>query len=164
MIRALGDLNGIAQARYNSALSRISSAAAGKLYVPVDPALVGYSQFKHVAGVAAAKGQSGVNISKISILNTLIERLSSLKQQTAPDTSQLSEHQIDALIDDYQTRIKNIVRKASEKNIKIGCFADTAERGRELCDMGISFIGYSCDTAIFYEAAKHDIAIFRGQE
>ncbi|MGP1601556.1 hypothetical protein [Treponema sp.] len=110
MIRALGDLNGIAQARYNSAaLSRISSAAAGKLYVPVDPALVGYSQFKHVAGVAAAKGQSGVNISKISILNTLIERLSSLKQQTAPDTSQLSDHQIDALIDDYQTRIKNIV-------------------------------------------------------
>ncbi len=62
------------------------------------------------------------------------------------------------------SRIKNIVRKASEKNIKIGCFADTAERGRELCDMGISFIGYSCDTAIFYEAAKHDIAIFRGQE
>ena len=110
MIRALGDLNGIAQARYNSAaLSRISSAAAGKLYVPVDPALVGYSQFKNVAGVAAAKGQSGVNISKISILNTLIERLSSLKQQTAPDTSQLSDHQIDALIDDYQTRIKNIV-------------------------------------------------------
>ena len=110
MIRALGDLNGIAQARYNSAaLSRISSADAGKLYVPVDPALVGYSQFKHVAGVAAAKGQSGVNISKISILNTLIERLSSLKQQTAPDTSQLSDHQIDALIDDYQTRIKNIV-------------------------------------------------------
>lgn len=110
MIRALGDLNGIAQARYNSAaLSRISSAAAGKLYVPVDPALVGYSQFKHVAGVAAAKGQSGVNISKISILNTLIERLSSLKQQTAPDTSQLSDRQIDALIDDYQTRIKNIV-------------------------------------------------------
>lgn len=110
MIRALGDLNGIAQARYNSAaLSRISCAAAGKLYVPVDPALVGYSQFKHVAGVAAAKGQSGVNISKISILNTLIERLSSLKQQTAPDTSQLSDHQIDALIDDYQTRIKNIV-------------------------------------------------------
>lgn len=110
MIRALGDLNGIAQARYNSAaLSRISSAAAGKLHVPVDPALVGYSQFKHVAGVAAAKGQSGVNISKISILNTLIERLSSLKQQTAPDTSQLSDRQIDALIDDYQTRIKNIV-------------------------------------------------------
>ena len=110
MIRALGDLNGIAQARYNSAaLSRISSAAAGKLYVPVDPALVGYSQFKHVAGVAAAKGQSGVNISKISILNTLIERLSSLKQQAVSDTSQLSDRQIDALIDDYQTRIKNIV-------------------------------------------------------
>lgn len=110
MIRALGDLNGIAQARYNSAaLSRISSAAAGKLHVPVDPALVGYSQFKHVAGVAAAEGQSGVNISKISVLNTLIERLSSLKRQTAPDTSQLSDRQIDALIDDYQTRIKNIV-------------------------------------------------------
>lgn len=110
MIRALGDLSGIAQARYNSAaLSRISSAAAGKLHVPVDPALVGYSQFKHVAGVAAAKGQSGVNISKISILNTLIERLSSLKQQAVSDTSQLSDRQIDALIDDYQTRIKNIV-------------------------------------------------------
>ncbi|WP_428769703.1 hypothetical protein V1L52_11225 [Treponema sp. HNW] len=123
MLRALGDLNGIAQARYNAAaLSRISSAAAGKLHVPVDPALVGYSQFKHVAGVAAAEGQPGVNISKISILNTLIERLSGLKQlpQNHADGSRLSDRQIDALIDDYQTRIKNIVSIAKSNPYVLG--------------------------------------------
>ena len=84
MISTLGDLNGIAQSRYSFAAVSSVSSAAGKLYVPVAPALVGYSQFKHVAGVAAGKGQSGVNISKISILNALIERLAGIKKGSPP--------------------------------------------------------------------------------
>ena len=112
MIRALGNLNGIAQARCCLAgSSRVPSGALGKLYVPVAPALVGYSQFKHVAGVAAEKGQYGVNITKISILNTLIERLTGMKkaQTPAPDTSRMSDRQLDALIEDYQSRIKSTI-------------------------------------------------------
>ncbi|MGI5174590.1 hypothetical protein H0R92_13445 [Treponema sp. OMZ 840] len=123
MLSALGNLHGIAQTRYNAAaLSRISSAAAGKLHVPVAPSLVGYTQFKHVAGVAAADGQRGVNISKISILNTLIERLTSIKKavEVHTDTAQLSDAQIDALIETYQNRIQNIVNTAKSNPYALG--------------------------------------------
>lgn len=122
MISTLGDLNGIAQSRYSFAAVSSVSSAAGKLYVPVAPALVGYSQFKHVAGVAAGKGQSGVNISKISILNALIERLAGIKKGSAPaaDTSQLTDIQIDNLIRDYQSRIQNIVGIAKSNPYVLG--------------------------------------------
>ena len=56
--------------------------------------------------------------------------------------------------------IKEIIAKASAKGVKIGCFADTVEGGKKWRDLGAKFIGYACDTYIFMQAAKADVAAF----
>ena len=56
--------------------------------------------------------------------------------------------------------IKEIIAKASAKGVKIGCFADTVEGGKKWRDLGVKFIGYACDTYIFMQAAKADVAAF----
>lgn len=83
---------------------------AGKLYVPVSSSALIYSHFDHVSGVKAKNGQNGISISKIRILNTLIDHLSSLQSKPTFDSKKLiSSENIDSLIENYQTQIKQIV-------------------------------------------------------
>ena len=93
--------------------SAYSAQTASKLYVPVNKSSLLYSHFDHVSGVAAKKGQNGISISKIRILNTLIEHLSSIKNDVNLKTKPSSPDQIDSLIKTYQEQIKQTV-KASE--------------------------------------------------
>ncbi len=88
-----------------------SSGASGKLFVPVNPSSVIYAQFDHISGIAASEGQQGVSVSKIQILNTLIENLSRIKSNpNTPKTLQVSEEQADALIKNYQQQIAQAVQ------------------------------------------------------
>lgn len=89
-----------------------SSGACGKLFVPVSPSAVIYAQFNHISGIAAPKGQSGVSISKIQILNAMIENLSRIKgvQNTPKKTVHITEAQADALIQNYQKQIAQSVQ------------------------------------------------------
>jgi hypothetical protein len=51
----------------------------------------------------------GVNISRLKILNTLIDQLERMKGQSATELGTLTEHdenRINALIDQYQKQIK----------------------------------------------------------
>lgn len=92
-----------------------SGGVSGKLYVPVNPANVIYAQFDHISGVAAKKGQHGVSITKIQILNTLIENLTKIKTQSSSSEYQqmhLSDEQVDVLIKNYQQQIKQAVTQA----------------------------------------------------
>ena len=92
-----------------------AGGASGKLYVPVNPANVIYAQFDHISGVAAKKGQHGVSITKIQILNTLIENLAKIKTQSSSSEYQqmhLSDEQVDVLIKNYQQQIKQAVTQA----------------------------------------------------
>ena len=91
-----------------------SSGASGKLFVPVQPSAVIYAQFNHISGIAAGKGQSGVSISKIQILNSLIENLSRIKgAQNSPKKSvEISPEQADVLIQKYQKQIAQSVQAA----------------------------------------------------
>ena len=92
-----------------------SGGASGKLYVPVNPANVIYAQFDHISGVAAKKGQHGVSITKIQILNTLIENLAKIKTQSSSSEYQqmhLSDEKVDVLIKNYQQQIKQAVTQA----------------------------------------------------
>lgn len=94
-----------------------SSLGTGKIYVPVKPSEVVYSQFEHVSGVAANKGQtSGVPISKINILNTLIDQLVQFKKdKTTPQIpTDLSDTQVDTLIKDYQNQIHTALSVAQQ--------------------------------------------------
>ena len=90
-----------------------SSGASGKLYVPVNPNAVIYAQFNHISGVPAHKGQNGVSISKIQILNTLIDNLSRIKSTSLPKhDSVMSDGQAEALIKNYQAQIQNATQAA----------------------------------------------------
>lgn len=87
----------------------ISASSDGRMSLPVAPGQVIYSHFKHISGTPAPEGTSGVNISKLQILNTLIEQLQRLKNQPVADMGFLNENdneRIDALIEQYQQQIK----------------------------------------------------------
>ena len=86
-----------------------SSGAAGKLYVPVSKSALLYSHFDHVSGVAARSGQEGVSISKIRILNSLIDRLSAIKNQPKESITDISDDQAQVLIEQYQKQIQQTV-------------------------------------------------------
>ena len=87
----------------------ISASQSGKMSMPVSRANVIYSHFKHVSGFAAPKGVRGVSITKIKVLDVLIEQLSRLKHREAAPPGQgetYSEDRIDALIEQYENQIR----------------------------------------------------------
>ena len=85
------------------ALTAINS---GRMSLPVSPGSYIYSQFKHVSGTLAPEGTQGVAISKLKILDVLIEQMSQMKKQPDIDVQALSDGQIDALISQYEGQIK----------------------------------------------------------
>lgn len=90
-----------------------NSSVGSKLYVPVSSSSLLYSHFDHVQGFAARNGQNGVSISKLRILNTLIDHLSSIKSgSTKPNLKSTSPEEIDNLIKNYQTEISQAVKAA----------------------------------------------------
>ena len=89
------------------------SSAAGKLYVPVSRSALLYSHFDHVSGVAAGSGQQGVSISKIRILNSLIDRMSAIKNQPKESVTDISDDQAQALIEQYQKQLQQTVAQQS---------------------------------------------------
>ncbi|MCL2720638.1 MAG: hypothetical protein FWD47_04790 [Treponema sp.] len=87
----------------------INASSSGRASLPVAPGLVIYSHFKHVSGTPAPEGTQGVNISKLKILDTLIEQLSKVKNQSAADFGNLEgtdENRINALIEQYQKQLR----------------------------------------------------------
>ena len=93
----------------------ISAAAGGRMSIPVAPSQMIYSHFKHISGTPAPEGTTGVNISKLKILNTLIDHLQKMKNQPTIDTGALNEKdekKINMLIEQYQQQIK-VVQSSS---------------------------------------------------
>ncbi|MDR2049190.1 MAG: hypothetical protein LBP69_07020 [Treponema sp.] len=86
----------------------ITAARAGKMSLPVSSSNYIYSHFKHVSGIPAPEGSRGVTITKLKILDVLIDQLSQIKKQPAPDVSGISpsSERIDALISQYEGQIK----------------------------------------------------------
>lgn len=85
-----------------------SGVGSGKLYVNVEPKMVLYTQYKHISGVAAQNVENRVSVSKIQILNSLIERLSKLRNQN-PNIDlpgDLDEDHIDMVIEDLQNQVE----------------------------------------------------------
>ncbi len=96
-----------------SALPRIS--AGGRAYMPVNSNQMIYAHFKYVTGVPAGEDQTGATIDKLSILNSLIDRLVDAKQTAMAEAKatkevlkqgDVSEAQIDRLVQYYLSEIK----------------------------------------------------------
>lgn len=87
---------------------------SGKIYVQVKPNQVVYSQFEHVSGYASKDSDNGISISKINILNTLIDQLVKLQNNTTKQKlpTDLTDSQVDAIIKDYQDKIKTALNVA----------------------------------------------------
>jgi hypothetical protein len=87
-----------------------ASSHGSRATVPVAPANFIYAQFKHVSGVPAPKGTNGIAVTKIKILDTLIEHLSQARRNTALkpefDSTKLSDKQIDFFIQKLQADIE----------------------------------------------------------
>lgn len=92
----------------------IVAGGSGKLYVPVKPANLIYSHFDHVSGVAAKGNQAGVSVSKIQILNSLLNQLISMKSKPKLDVKveEMSDSQLDAMIQSTQTKIQTNIQVA----------------------------------------------------
>ncbi|MDR1307521.1 MAG: hypothetical protein LBK74_08110 [Treponema sp.] len=94
-----------------SALSGIGYAlrASGgdRMSLPVSPASYIYSHFRHVSGIPAPEGTRGVAITRLKILDVLIEQLGQMKKQAdfKLDTA-FSDDQINSLIEKYEGQIK----------------------------------------------------------
>jgi hypothetical protein len=76
----------------------------------VSPALYIYSHFRHVSGVPAPEGTRGVAISKLKILDSLIEQLNRFKKQgkIEPGFGEESEEQLDILIGQYEQQLRQL--------------------------------------------------------
>jgi hypothetical protein len=84
----------------------LTVSRSNKMSLPVSPTSYIYSHFKHVSGVPAPEGTQGVAVSRLKVLDVLIEQLSQMKKRPdfAPD--RISDEQIDALITKYEGQIK----------------------------------------------------------
>lgn len=92
-----------------STYNNVFSTSSGSLRVPVKNSYALYTQFEHVKGTPAEKGERGVSVSKIRLLNTLIDQLVTMKKDT-PSDDQIVEAdglQLDSMIYTYQRQIKN---------------------------------------------------------
>lgn len=109
---------------YNSVINSIGS----KVQVPVNPQYVVYSQLEHISGIAAEQNQRGVNLSKLQILNILIDQLSTVKSQNkayAPNEQLESkdEARIDSLIQNYQNQLQTALKLAETNPFMPGAAA-----------------------------------------
>jgi hypothetical protein len=86
----------------------ISASNSGRMSLPVSPSSYIYSHFEHVSGVPAPEGTRGVAITKLKILDVLIEQLGQMKKQpqVERDSFAPSDERIDALISQYEGQIK----------------------------------------------------------
>ena len=93
----------------------VFSSSSGKLYVPVKPSVAVYSQFTHVKGTPAEKGEKGVPVNRLRILNTLIDQLVSMKKNAVSksEAESMGAAEQDALIASYQKQIHAAVESAS---------------------------------------------------
>jgi hypothetical protein len=77
--------------------------------LPVSPSAYIYSHFRHVSGIPAPEGVQGVTITKLKILDALIEQLTRMKKQPEPSwgaAGETSEERINALIEQYENQIR----------------------------------------------------------
>jgi len=89
----------------------ISASQNGRMSLPVSESYYIYSHFKHVSGVPAPDGVQGVNINRLKIIDTLIERLTQIKGQPEPllNADVLNdEERVNAMIETLQDQVRTI--------------------------------------------------------
>ncbi|MHB9292058.1 hypothetical protein Holit_01146 [Hollandina sp. SP2] len=81
-----------------------------KMSLPVAPLEYIYAQFEHVSGIQAPEGMQRVPLTKLKILDCLIEQLSEMKNKKEPLQGPLTDAHIDVLIEQYEQQIYQSVK------------------------------------------------------
>ena len=84
--------------------------STGRIMLPQNGGL--YSRFKHVQGVPAQTPHGGYSVSKLQMIDLLVERLVQLKGQSAASLSRGNEARPDALISRYAAQLAQSLRAA----------------------------------------------------
>jgi hypothetical protein len=97
--------------RYSNLFAVNSSGAGGKLFIPMQPSLAVHAQFNHVSGIPSPTAQ-GVSVSKVKILDTLIDQLITLKNKPETGQQSLDTGNIDVLINQMQDKLSLALSQA----------------------------------------------------
>jgi hypothetical protein len=93
-----------------SGLGARESINGSKAVIEVPPSVVMYAQFQHVTGVAAADGVSGASLVKLRLLDSLIEQLQRMKQDSVNlnmlEPAAGAESRLDVLIGQLKQRLE----------------------------------------------------------
>ena len=79
-----------------------------KMSLPVNPASLVYSHFEHVSGIPASKGDEGISISKLNLLDVLINKVNEIKTTNyLPNTaSAISENSFEGIVENFNNQIR----------------------------------------------------------
>ena len=99
--------------------------APGKIALPQNGGL--YSRFKHVQGVPALSSGGGYSVSKLQMIDLLVERLVQLKRHSVTTLSRGDGADQDGLISRYAGELAQSLRTA--ENISPSVTAGIAEPG-----------------------------------
>ena len=101
---AAGQISSLQITRFNGSGHRMS--------VPVRPSQTVFAQFRHISGTPASSGQSTIPLSRIQLLNSLIDNLQRVKQNPdyRPDGINGSPGRTDALIQQYASELHQAMK------------------------------------------------------
>jgi hypothetical protein len=97
-----------------SGIGALNTAAGGRIALPVEPSSLLYSHFKNVSGVPAPEGSNGITISKLNILDVLIEQMNQIKQKPEPVPVINSEDRMAAMVEAKIDSIRAQILEAKE--------------------------------------------------
>ena len=83
----------------------LSAASQGRIAMPVDPSSLIYSYLKNISGIPAPEGSDGIDISRLNILDALIELMRQIRETPEFVTEELPVYMQDAMIGTFQARI-----------------------------------------------------------
>ena len=93
-----------------------SASSGARTYLPVNANQYVYSQFKYVAGIPVQDG-SGVSLTKLKILNTIIDQLLTTQKSAGAKilpSKEMSDEEISSMAEEYQKELIKELERASE--------------------------------------------------
>ncbi|MCK5735675.1 MAG: hypothetical protein KAH21_04310 [Spirochaetaceae bacterium] len=88
------------------------SRTGHRMTVPVKPSQTVFAQYRNISGTPASSGQSTVSLSKVQLLNSLINNLEKMKHSPGynSETSKTSPERADALIQQYASELHQVMK------------------------------------------------------
>ncbi len=88
------------------------SGTGHRMSVPVRPSQTVFAQYRHISGTPASTGQSTVPLTRVQLLNSLINNLQKLKRDPGykPDITKTSPERADALIQQYASELHQVMK------------------------------------------------------